>query len=124
MTITPPLVPGDEEFNRLADSLASTLSNAFGYSLQDAEKHIRDYYVEYDRSVPAMRDRLKKAGVEREYEWSAADHFWHEGPALVLYIGYRLAGGDPNSLDFLEWRKTCWDALKLGQKVPWPRITR
>ena len=124
MTITPPLVPGDEAFNRLADRLASTLSNAFGYSLREAENHIRDFYVEYDKSLPARRDRLKYAGVDREFEWSAVDLFWHEDRALVLYIGYRLAGGDPDSLEFLEWRKTCWDALKLGQKVPWPRITR
>lgn len=124
MIITPPLVPGDEPFNRLADRLASTLSIAFGCSLQEAENHIRDFYVEYDKSLPARRDRLKYAGVDREFEWSAVDLFWHEDRALVLYIGYRLADGDPDSLEFLEWRKTCWDALKLGQKVPWPRIKR
>jgi hypothetical protein len=120
MTISPPLIPGDEEFNRLADQLAATLSAAFGYSLQEAERHIRNYYVEYERSLPAMRDQLRRAGVKRQYEWSAADHFWHEGEALVLLVGYRLAGGDPESSVFLEWRKGCWDALKHGRRVPSP----
>jgi hypothetical protein len=124
MTISPPLIPGDDLFNRLADRLAATLSIAFGYSLEEGEGYVRDYYVEYDQSLPAMRDRLKSAGVETEFEWTAADHFWHEDSALVLFIGYRLAGGDPTGVDFLEWRKTCWDALKLGQRVPLPHIAR
>jgi hypothetical protein len=108
MAINPPLIPGDEDFNHLADRLAATLSVAFGYSLQEAELHIRNYFVEYERrEIPG---------------WSAADHFFHDGVAVVLLIGYTLAGGDPTSLAFLEWRKSCWDALRHGRRVPSPPI--
>jgi hypothetical protein len=120
MAINPPLIPGDEEFNHLADQLAATLSAAFGYSLQEAELHIRSYFIEYERSLPARRDQLRRLGVPAELEWSVADHFWHEGKALVLLIGYRLAGGDPAGSAFLEWRKGCWDALRSGGRVPSP----
>jgi hypothetical protein len=124
VTITPPLVPGDESFNCLADRLAASLSTAFGYSLEEAEGHIRDYYLEYEQSLPARRDAFKKAGVAKAFDWTAADLFRHDDIALVLFIGYRLAGGDPHSVEFLDWRKTCWDALKAGQRVPSPRTAR
>lgn len=122
MTITPPLIHDDEAFAKLSNRLAQQLSTAFGYSLPEAEDHVRDCYQEYEASIPDRRRSLREAGVTTELEWSARDHFWHEDSALVLHIGYRLAGGDPNGAAFLEWRKTCWDALRSGGRVPSPTL--
>jgi hypothetical protein len=121
MTISPPLVPDDDGFNALANRLASQLSSAFGYPLPEAEKHIRDFYVDYQNSIPEQRKAFEKRGVSGE-PMTAEQVFWHEDSALVLEIGYRLAGGDISGLKFLDWRKGCWDALKNGQRVPPPTI--
>jgi hypothetical protein len=122
MTISPPLVPDDEQFNKLANRLARELSTAFGYSLEESETHIRNFFNEYEKSIPERARSLREAGVTREFDWTTVDLFFHEDSALVLYIGYQLAGGDPTSLKYLDWRKNCWDPLKLGERVPLPQI--
>lgn len=122
MAITPPLIPNDDDFNELANRLAAKLSSAFGYSLPDAEEHIRNFYIEYEQSAPQRRKVLKDKGVQEDLAWSAAELFWHDDVALVLLIGYRLAGGNTNTLEFLDWRTACWDALKSDQRVPDPRF--
>lgn len=122
MTITPPLIPGDDHFNALANRLAATLSTAFGYSMPEAEEHIRNFYEAYEKAAPERRALLQKNGINETLEWSAADLFWHDDVALVLRIGYGLAGGDVNSVAFLDWRKTCWEALRNGQRVPAPGV--
>ncbi|MFT3722960.1 MAG: hypothetical protein QM773_05170 [Hyphomonadaceae bacterium] len=122
MTISPPLIADHEPFNALANRFARELSTSFGYSLSEAEEHIRNYYFEYEASIPEMNRRLKEVHGIEPTEWSAELHFWHEGSAIVLLVGYRLAGGDPGSLKFLDWRKNCWDALNSGQRVPPPML--
>lgn len=121
MAITPPLTQDDDELNELGNRFARELSSAFGYTLPEAEGHIRDFYLEYERSMPERRLSLQAKGVSTE-PMTTADVFWHDGSALVLLIGYRLAGGNPNTLEFLDWRKDCWDALKSGQRVPKPHF--
>jgi hypothetical protein len=123
MTISPPISPDDDSLNQLANKLAGQLSSAFGYTLAEAETHIRDFYVEYDRThVPAAHAAMKEFGYTGDNVYTAADLFWHDDSALVLLIGYRLAGGDTNTLAFLDWRKGCWDALFSGQRVPAPPL--
>ncbi len=121
MTISPPLFPEDDGLNDLADRLATELSTAFGYSLPEAESHIRNFYLDYQRSIPEQREIMKKKGVSAE-PMTAEEVFGHEDSWLVLEIGYRLAGGDVRGTKFLEWRNGCWDALKSGQRVPTPNI--
>ena len=121
MTISPPLFPDDDGFNLLANRFARELSSAFGYSLPEAERHIRDFYVDYQRSIPEQREAMKKRGFSVE-PMTAEEVFGHEDSWLVLEIGYRLAGGDTRGVEFLEWRNGCWDALKNGQRVPSPNI--
>ena len=121
MAITPPLTLDDDELNELGNRFARELSSAFGYPLPEAEKYIRDFYLEYEMSMPERRLFLREKGVKTE-PMTTADVFWHDGSALVLLIGYRLAGGNPNSLEFLDWRKDCWDAFKSGRRVPQPRF--
>jgi hypothetical protein len=65
MAITPPL-SDHEPFNQLANRLASQLSSAFGYTLPEAEEHIRNFYVDYERSMPERRRYLKESGVQLE----------------------------------------------------------
>jgi hypothetical protein len=122
MTISPPLVADDEQFNKLANRLARELSSAFGYSLEEAETRIRDFFNAYEESIPARARYLRELGVSKELDWTTVDYFFHEDSAIVLHIGYQLAGGDPTSLKFLDWRKDCWDPLKLGERVPLPPI--
>jgi hypothetical protein len=128
MTIAPPLAPDDDNLNETANVFARELSSAFGYPLPEAEEHVRDFYLEYERSMPERRRALAKAFVahgldaEKAEPMNTAEVFFHDGSALVLLIGYRLAGGDPNTLEFLDWRKGCWDALRNGQRVPTPRF--
>lgn len=121
MTITPPLAPEDDyHFNKLANEFAEQLAASFGYTLQDAEEHVRAFFTEYENSIPARRSSLKAMGVELEPDYSAIDYFSHEGNAVVLYLGYRLAGGNPEGIEFLDWRKNCWDALRRGERIPLP----
>lgn len=119
MTISPPLIPDHGPFNELANRFARELSSAFGYSLPEAEEHIRRFYIEYEKSIPERRRFLEEKGVKTE-PMSAEEVFWHDDSALVLQIGYQLAGGDVSGVAFLDWRKRCWDALKRGERVPAP----
>lgn len=121
MAIAPPLTTDDHELNELGNRFARELSSAFGYPLREAEEHIRDFYLEYEKSMPERRRFLQEKGVKTE-PMTTADVFWHDGSALVLLIGYRLAGGNPNSLEFLDWREACWEPLKNGQRVPEPHF--
>jgi hypothetical protein len=121
MTISPPLTPGDDAFNALANRLAGQLSSAFDYSLAEAENHIRDFYLDYQRSIPETRKVYAQRGVTTE-PMTAKEVFWHEDSALVLEIGYRLAGGDIGGVEFLEWRKGCWDVFISGKRVPTPDL--
>ena len=106
MTLSLPLDEENEYFERLANRLAHELSTGFGYSLDEAEKHLSDFYEAYDK--------------ERPGGWTAADYFWHDDSAVVLRLGYELVGGNPSSLVFLEWRKECWKPLRNGERVPDP----
>ena len=105
-------LPYDEEntehFDRLVNRLARELSTGFGYSLEEAEKHLSDFYEAYDKNPPEG--------------WTAADYFWHDDSAVVLRIGYELAGGKSSSLAFLDWRKECWEPLRKGERVPDPPL--
>ncbi len=121
MTITPPLSEDDQDLNDVANRFATELSSAFGYPLPEAEEHVRSFCLDYEASRPEARRVLLDNGVSTE-PMTTAEVFFHDGSALVLEIGYRLAGGNPRSLEFLDWRKDCWDALKSGQRVPKPRF--
>lgn len=107
-------------FNELADRLARQLASAFGYPLAEAEQHIVEFYRRYEEWTPVQAQNLKEKGINPEWAWTAKDYFWHEDSALVLELGYELAGGKPHSLAFSDWRKGCWDALRNGQRVPLP----
>jgi hypothetical protein len=124
MTITPELVFGDDVFNELANRLARELSSAFGYTLAEAEKHIADFYAEFEASIPERSLALREMGSDGElHAWTALELFFHEDSALVLMIGYRLAGGDIDRLEFLSWRRICWEPLRNGQRVPSPNLS-
>lgn len=110
MTLSLPLDEENEYFDRLANRLARELSTGFGYSIEDAERHLTDFYLAYDKMRPGG--------------WTAYDYFNHDDSAVVLRLGYELAGGDSSSLAFFDWRKACWEPLRSGERVPVPFADR
>jgi len=107
MTINPPLNPADPDFNSFADKIAATLSKAFGHTLSDAESYVRAFYE--------FRQSRDFGG------WSAEDYFFHESFAIVLEIEWYRVIGEAWDIDYLDWRKICWDPLSAGARVPPPR---
>lgn len=122
MTITPPLVPHDRFFNRLANRMARELWKGFGYPLREAEQHIWNYFHEYEQALPFRRRKYWRED-RSGFDWTARLLFFHDESALVLDIGYSLAGG-AGGLDFLDWRSGCWEALWNGRRIPLPRNLR
>jgi hypothetical protein len=106
MTLSLPLDEENEYFDQLANRLARELATGFGYSLEEAEKHLSEFYLAYDKKRPGG--------------WTAADYFNHDDSAVVLRLGYELAGGNSSSLEFIDWRKGCWEPLRNGERVPAP----
>lgn len=49
MTLSLPLDEESGYFDKLANGLSRELSTGFSYSLEDAEKHLTDFYLAYDK---------------------------------------------------------------------------